>query len=123
MEPTDYLFINSFFITLFVLTYFVYTYMFNNVAIKRTYENCCKLTVTQIVALLFLSLFTVVSSLMFFNLEKYFNTPLINNISLKALSMVALVLVSVFIFEESYHMGHVLGIGLTIAGIFVLMIN
>ena len=123
LEPTDYFFINSLFITLFVIIYFVYTFVFNNGVIKRTYENCCKLTPTQIGALLFLSLFTVVSSFLFFNVEKYFNTPLINNISLKAFSMVMLVLVSVFIFEEAYHIGHILGIGLTIAGILVLLLN
>jgi len=60
---------------------------------------------------------------MFFNLEKNFNTPFVNNILLKAMSILALFLVGYFIFEETYHGGHLLGICLTVAGFVILLFN
>ena len=123
LEPTDYFFLNSFFITLFIVIYFAYTYMFDSNSIKKTYENCCKLSHTQIAGLLLLSFFTVISSLMFFHIEKYYNTPFINNMLLKSLSTIALFLVGYFIYEEVYHGGHMLGIGLVVAGLAVLLFN
>jgi len=123
LEPADYLFLNSFFITLFIIVYFTYIYFFDNHLVKRTYDNCCKLSYTQISALILLSFFTVISSLMFFHVEKHFNTPFINNILMKAFSLVALFLVGYFIFNESYTTRHMVGICLTFAGILVLLLN
>jgi drug/metabolite transporter (DMT)-like permease len=81
------------------------------------------MTYTQIGALILLGMFTVVSSLVLFNIEKNFNTPTINHVLLKALSLVALFAVGVFIFNESYTTSHLLGIGVTITGIVILIAN
>jgi multidrug transporter EmrE-like cation transporter len=42
---------------------------------------------------------------------------------LKSLSTIALFLVGYFIYEEAYHVGHMIGIGLVIAGLAVLLFN
>ena len=123
LEPIDFMFVNALLIALFMVVYFGYICLFHDEIIQRTYTNCCRLSGTQIAGLLLLAFFTVVSSLMFFNLEKNFNTPAINNVTLKALSMIALFLVGYIVFEESYHSGHLLGIVLTVAGLVVLMFN
>jgi len=123
LDPTDYFFVNSFFITIIIVLYFSYICISDSPRISKTYDNCCKLSNTQIVGLLLLSLFTVVSSLMFYHIEKYYNTPFINSMLLKALSTLALFLVGYFIYEEVYHGGHMLGIGLVLAGLAVLLLN
>ena len=123
LEPTDFLFVNSIFISFFVLMYFLYIYVFSRHTIKKTYDNCCKLSFTQLAAVATLAIFTVAGSLMYFSLEKYHNTPFINNLMLKAFSTIALFIVGVFFFEEIYHSGHFLGIALTTAGICVLLFN
>jgi drug/metabolite transporter (DMT)-like permease len=105
------------------MVYFAYTYAFNNHLIKRAYTNCCDLTFTQISSLVFLSVVTVVSSLLVLYFDKYFNTPFVNNILLKGFSIIVLFLVGIFIFEEGYHVSHLLGIGMTIAGIMILLYN
>ena len=123
LEPIDFMFVNAALIAIMISIYFSYLYVFHTSTIKQTYANCCMLTYTQILALLVLACFTVVSSLMFFNLEKNFNTPFVNNILLKAMSILALFLVGYFIFEETYHGGHLLGICLTVAGFVILLFN
>ena len=123
LEPEDFLFVNSLIISTVILAYFVYVYLFNNTVIQRTYTNCCKMSYTQIFALTLLGLFTVVSSVMLLNIEKNFNTPSVNHVLLKALSLLALFAVGVFIFNESYTTNHLLGIGVTITGIVILISN
>ena len=123
LEPRDYLFLNSLVISAFIFLYFLYTYIFDNPVIQRTYKNCCNMTSTQMFALVLLGLFTVVSSLVLFNVEKNFNTPTINHVLLKALSLVALFAVGVFIFKEAYSAYHLLGLGVTITGIVILIAN
>ena len=123
LEPEDYLFLNSLIISTVILGYFLYTYMFNNHVVKRTYKNCCNMTYTQIGALVLLGVFTAVSSLFLFNVEKNFNTPAVNHVLLKALSLLGLFAAGVFIFNESYTTNHLLGIGVTITGIVILLAN
>ena len=123
LDPHDLLFIQAVTISIFVLLYFAYVYFADYHKIKETYNNCCKLSNTQIIALTVMSMLTVFSSLLIFNIEKHYNTPFVNNILLKGASIVLLLLVSIFIFNESYSVAHTVGIILTIAGIFTLMIN
>jgi drug/metabolite transporter (DMT)-like permease len=56
-------------------------------------------------------------------LEKYYNTPFVNNVLIKAFSILALFVVGYFIFEERYSSTHMVGIGLTILGLAILLLN
>ena len=123
LEPEDYLLLNSLIISTVILGYFLYTYVFNNHVVQRTYKNCCNMTYTQIGALVLLGVFTAASSLFLFNVEKNFNTPAVNHVLLKALSLLGLFAAGVFIFNESYTTNHLLGIGVTITGIVILLAN
>jgi hypothetical protein len=110
LEPIDFMFINSLLIAICVTVYFTYLYNYENHVLVKTYDNCCKLTATQIGALLFLAGFTVVGSIWFFHLEKYFNTPFVNNILLKSFSILAL-FVMVSIWGLIGLLGSMLGVG------------
>jgi drug/metabolite transporter (DMT)-like permease len=81
--------------------------------------NMAKLSYIEVFAVFILSTFTVISGLLIFELDKNHNNPLVNSIILKALSMIAVVCVGVFVFEEKYKMHQVLGVGLIILGIFL----
>lgn len=123
LDPSDYALLNSLFITTFVVIYFLYIYTSDTKQMYKTYTNCCKLSYTQIAALSTLSLFTVVSSLMLLNMEKYYNTPLINSVTLKGFSLVLLILFGIFVFNEEYGLTHFVGIFFTVVGIFILLTN
>lgn len=81
--------------------------------------NMAKLSYIEVLAVFILSTFTVISGLLIFELDKNHNNPLVNSIILKALSMIAVVCVGVFVFEEKYKIHQVLGVGLIILGIFL----
>jgi uncharacterized membrane protein len=123
VDPSDYLFINSLCITAFILVYFGYLCVYDKYSITKTVDKCCSLSYTQIAAVILLAGFTVLSSMMLFSLEKYFNTPAMNHMMLKAVSLVMLFVVGVIVFNENYSLIHMAGIGLTLVGVILLMMN
>lgn len=123
IDPSDYFFINSILITSFVVLYFAYLSVFDNYSVGKIYAKCCSLSGTQLGAMIVLAAFTVISSMALFMLEKRFNTPAMNHMMLKAVSLILLFVVGIFIFNEDYSFIHMSGIALTIAGIFILFMN
>jgi drug/metabolite transporter (DMT)-like permease len=113
------LIINAVFIFIIVSIIFLYKCFFDK-SIATTLNNYKKLTLTQILCLFALAFLTVISSLFIFELDKNYNTPLINSLFLKIASVVALCLVGVFIFEEKYNWKQILGILLACLGVYLI---
>jgi drug/metabolite transporter (DMT)-like permease len=69
-----------------------------------------------------ISLLAITSSIFLFELDKQYNTPLINSILLKTISIFVLIGTSIFIFSEKYSWTQFFGIFLTFVG-FILIMN
>jgi len=69
--------------------------------------------------LFIIAILAVISSLFIFELDKKYNSPLLNSLFLKIASVVALCFVSIFIFKEKYTWKQILGILLAILGIYL----
>jgi len=123
LDSRDFLFVNALLIATLICGMFLYTYFFENHALKKTYRNCCDLSYTQLGSLLLIAAFTVFSSFLIIDMDKNFNTPFVNYVIIKALSMVALLLVGILLFSESYNHYQIVGISLTVAGIAILYMN
>lgn len=115
----DLLIINTLFIGTIVFIIFLYKCFFDK-SIIDTLNNYKKLSFTQIACLFLLAILAVVSSLFVFELDKNYNTPLINSLFLKIASVVALGLVSIFIFREKYNWKQIIGILLAILGVYLI---
>ena len=115
----DLLIINTLFIGVIVFIIFLYKCFFDK-SIIDTLNNYKKLSFTQIACLFSLAVLAVVSSLFVFELDKNYNTPLINSLFLKIASVVALGLVSIFIFREKYNWKQIIGILLAILGVYLI---
>ena len=74
------------------------------------------LTLTQLIFALLIGVVTILSSLVILNLDKYYNTPLINSMILKLLSAILLLLSGVFIFNEKYNYKQIIGLILAVVG-------
>jgi len=122
LDPHDFLFLNAFIIAILIGIYFLYTYYFNHSVVKKTFKNCLSLNYTQFGAILVLGVFTIFGTLLLLDADKNYNTPAMNSIMFKSVSMIALFLIGVFIFEEEYSVKQIIGIVLTIAVILLLMI-
>jgi drug/metabolite transporter (DMT)-like permease len=82
-------------------------------------ENIYCLSCTEVIAIFVLSCLTVITGLLVFELDKNYNTPLMNEILLKSMSTIAVICVGVFIFEEKYKIHQIGGIGMVIMGIYL----
>jgi drug/metabolite transporter (DMT)-like permease len=60
------------------------------------------------------------SSLLLYELDKNFNTPLLNFVFLKFASVLSLIFVGIFIFKEKYTWKQILGITLAVLGIYLI---
>jgi multidrug transporter EmrE-like cation transporter len=63
---------------------------------------------------------TVVSSMVLVNLDKNYNTPLINSMLSKGIAAVMLLIVATIIYKEKYNLKQVFGIFLTVIGLILI---
>uniref|UniRef100_A0A6C0B9P6 EamA domain-containing protein n=1 Tax=viral metagenome TaxID=1070528 RepID=A0A6C0B9P6_9ZZZZ len=118
LSSHDLLILNTFFIGIIVLCLFLYKCFFDK-SILETFKNYRKLSFSQLGCLFIIAILAVISSLFIFELDKKYNSPLLNSLFLKIASVVALCFVSIFIFKEKYTWKQILGILLAILGIYL----
>ena len=120
LESNEYLFLNTFFVSFFVFLYFIYSFTFHDTFFDKLVNKISNLTILQVVYFMIIAFITIVSSIVLINLDKYFNTPLINSIISKCISAILLLIVGIFIFKEKYNLKQIFGIFLTIVGLFLV---
>ena len=120
LESHEYLFLNTFFVSIFVFLYFLYKLIIHDSFIDKFVDKITDLTILQVIYFMIIAFITIVSSIVIINLDKYFNTPLINSLLSKSLAAIILLLVSIFIFKEKYNIKQLSGIFLTIVGLFLI---
>ena len=100
----------------FSMVYLIYKIVFENHDIGKMVMRYKSLSVSQIIFALAISFVTILSSIVVLNLDKYYNTPLINSMLLKITSAILLLLTGIFIFKESYNYKQMLGLVLAVIG-------
>jgi hypothetical protein len=83
-------------------------------------KNFSKLSYSQYACIVILSLLTISSSIFLYELDKNYNTPLLNSVFLRVGGIIALLLVGVFVFEEKYTYTQIAGVLLTLLGIYLI---
>jgi len=83
-------------------------------------KNIRSLSYSQYACLVILSILTVSSSIFLYDLDKNYNTPLVNSVFLRVGGIVALLLVGIFVFEEKYTYKQIFGIFLTLFGVYLI---
>jgi drug/metabolite transporter (DMT)-like permease len=86
-------------------------------------KNYGKLSWQQVACMFAISAFAVSSTFFVYELDKYYNTPFINYIMLIGLTLFSSFIVGIYWFEEQYSRQHIIGIALTIAGIYLMVTN
>lgn len=119
-ESHEYLFLNTFIVSFFVLVYFLFRLLLDNKCLNKLLVKIPNLTLLQVIYFVLIAFITVFSSIVIINLDKYYNTPLLNSLLMKGLAAILLIMVGVFIYNEKYNYTQVLGVVLTIIGIFFI---
>ena len=119
LNPREYFYLNTIFV--FVLMILVFLLFESEKSIEQMICNYKKLEYTQFGCIFIISILLVSSSLLLYELDKNYNTPLINNILLKTGSIIVLIVIGVAMFGEKYPWKQILGIALTFTGIYLVM--
>jgi len=120
LDPHDYLFLNTFIILILTTAFLLFKIIFQNHDMDLMIKKYQSLSLLQICFALLIGLVTISSSILILNLDKYYNTPLINSLILKIGSAMMLLFVGIFIYEEKYNYKQMLGMVLAIIGVFLL---
>ena len=119
LNPREYFYLNTLFV--FLLMILVFLFFENKDSVNDIIRNYKKLKVSQIGCIFIISFLLVASSILLYELDKKYNTPLINTILLKTGSIIVLIVIGVGIFGENYSWSQILGILLTVMGIYLIM--
>ena len=121
LNSHDLLFINTFLIFSIVFAFFLYKLWFDkSKPLIETFKNYKSLSFTQAGALVLMAFLAVGSSIFIYEFDKNYNTPLINSMFMRAASTISLILVGAFLFEEKYSWKQIMGVFLTILGVFLI---
>ena len=121
LNSHDLLFINTLLIFSIVFAVFLYKLLFDkSKPLIETFKNYKNLSFTQAGALVLMAFLAVGSSIFIYEFDKNYNTPLINSMFMRAASTISLILVGAFLFEEKYSWKQIMGVFLTILGVFLI---
>jgi drug/metabolite transporter (DMT)-like permease len=123
LNSHDMLYLNALTFFLIVCFIFIYNVVFNKPIIISTFDNYSKLSITQILCLIVISLMAVTVAYFIYELDKFYNTPFINYITLFSITIVASIMISMLIFKEKYNIRHFFGVILTFIGIYLMTSN
>lgn len=122
LNSHDLLYLNALVYFLIVFLFFLYKLIFDkSKSIIETIENYKNLTILQVICLFSMSFIAVLSSIFIFEFDKNHNTPLINSVFMKSFSTIALIFIGIFLFEEKYSWKQILGVFITLVGIFLIL--
>jgi drug/metabolite transporter (DMT)-like permease len=123
LDPHDLLYINSMLFFMIVALIFLYQFFRGDNAIRTTIKNYGNLSWQQVACMFAISAFAVSSTFFVYELDKHYNTPFINYIMLIGLTLFSSFIVGIYWFEEQYSRQQMVGIALTIAGIYLMVTN
>ena len=123
LNSDEFLLLNSSIIFIIVLIIFIIKIFLGEQqeTIKQIINNYKKMTYSQVICISIIASLTVISSLFIYELDKKHNTPLVNTILLRSFSIISMILVAVFIFDEKYNWMQILGVVLAIVGVFLIL--
>lgn len=120
LDKHEYFFLNTMMILFIISLYIVYLLTTKKTTFSKIISNIQSLQYTEVGCLLFMSCVTVISGLLIFELDKNYNTPLMNSVYLRSISTIVLIFIGIFIFNESYECHQLFGIFLIILGIYLV---
>ena len=123
LEAHEYVLLNTVLILVLLLMYVMYLLCMRKTTLSKLKKNVLSLSTGERICLLVMALLTVLAGLLIFELDKNYNTPLMNSMYLKALSTIALLVVGVLIFKEYYNIHQVLGVVLILLGMYMTSIK
>jgi uncharacterized membrane protein len=123
LDSHDLLYLDALVFFIIVLCIFCYQCIFDRSNVIKTVTNYQRLSYKQMMCVVAISVISVSVVYLILHLDKFYNTPLINYISRVSLTSVCAIFIGIIFFKEKYEIQHIIGILLTIAGIYLMTTN
>ena len=120
LNARDYLYLETFSYTIVLIFFIFFNYFYNKNEIIESFENLQNINVSDIIFMCISSVFFIYSTLLIYENEKN-NTAFINSVFLRSGSLIGILLVGIFFYKEKYSWKQIIGVILTIFGIYLLM--
>ena len=118
IDEEDFLFLNTFFICLFVICYFFYNITRRNKRID--FSKYSKLSTAEMVSMIGVSLFTVISTILILQIDKGAQSSFITSMLTKGFSTIFVIAIGMIVYKEEYSKLQIMGIGLILLGIYFI---
>ena len=120
LNSNDYLYLETFIYTGVLLLILIFNYFYKKSEIVESFKNLKKVNIRDVVFMAIMSLFWIYTSLKFYENE-HKNSPFMNTVMIRGGPLVGILLVGIFFYKESYSCKQIVGIFMTIFGIYLLM--
>ncbi len=120
LNPHEYVLLNTLAIMIIIMLYIGYLCITKKTTHSKLVSNIKSLSYSECGCIMLLAILTVVSGLLIFELDKNYNTPLMNTMFLKSISTIVLICVGIFIFKEKYKMHQYIGFFLVLCGMYLI---
>ena len=116
MDPIECILLNCFVVFLLCFAVFAFKHATESHSMENTFKRYSELTPLQMFFVVWIGIATILSSMVVLTMDKHYNTPLINNMLFKVISVVLLLLTGIVIFKENYDLNQLFGIAMIICG-------
>jgi drug/metabolite transporter (DMT)-like permease len=122
LNSNDYLYLETFIYTGVLIVVLLFSYFYNKSEVVESFKNLQNVNIRDVVFMIIMSLFWIYSSLKFYENESK-NSPFINTVMVRGGPLVGILLVGIFLYKETYTWKQIVGIFMTVLGIYLLMDN
>ena len=116
MDPIECVLLNCIVVFLLCFAVFAFKYFTEKHRIETTMNRYAEMTTLQVFFAVWIGIATIISSMVVLTMDKHYNTPLINNMLFKVISVILLLLTGIVIFKENYDFNQLFGIAMIICG-------
>lgn len=120
LNPIDYMYLETFIYTFIIILFIIFKYFYNTKEAIESFKNLKSVQIKDIVFLSIISFFFMYSTMMVYENE-HKETAFMNSILLRGGTLIGVLLVGIFFYKEKYTWKQVIGIIMSLVGIYLLM--
>jgi drug/metabolite transporter (DMT)-like permease len=120
LNPTDYMYLETFIYTFILILFITFKYFYSKNEAIESFKNLKSVQIKDIVFLSIISFFFMYSTMMVYENEHQ-DTAFMNSVLLRGGTLIGVLLVGIFFYKEKYTWKQVIGIIMSLVGIYLLM--
>jgi drug/metabolite transporter (DMT)-like permease len=120
LNAKEYLYLETFSYTFVLIIFIIFNFFYKKQEAIESFKHLKNINIKDIIYMLLTSVFFIYTSLMIYEYE-HNNTAFVNGVFLRGGTLIGVLLVGIFFYQEKYSWKQIVGILLTLIGIYLLM--